>query len=466
MPDRDARRWTRLRPEALSEAKVHLHPGPRARRCRLVDLSPGGVAIQLPPSAEKPPKLGERVRLQIHFKDCRKVEVVAIVLHARQIIANTWRLGLEWIQNPQAWDGTNRREFQRLGTDPSSGFAARIPVPHIHGLWTRLGILDISPDRGLRVEGRGGPIWLLPGMEIDLHLDLPVVREQPLRCQVLWVRPDADNKVQSGLRILDLETPALQALDEWIAMAQIWSPRDLVSRGFPSPALPGQYRFRITGTQREQTDVLDWLRARSQGATRIGFEFLPLLPDVLNNHTLVGCWDGSRRVAAIALDLAPENRDGDPTEIVLDAAAFDPDWFDREIVRGLWAQAVRIFLATGRERFRLWCPPGRETLFARVGLMPCHTQAPIPHPLGRWVAIRRETILNGKGMPPSAWFWAYGEIGRFHARQGRFQLPRRATIERGLRLLVHLVLADLVLPRFKRRLAKAMEQWRIEAVGG
>jgi hypothetical protein len=31
--------------------------------------------------------------------------------------------------------------------------------------------------------------------------------------------------------------------------------------------------------------------------------------------------------------------------------------------------------------------------------------------------------------------------------------------------LVHLVLADLVLPRFKRRLAKAMEQWRIEAVG-
>lgn len=465
MPDRDARRWTRLRPESLSDARVLLAPGAHARSCRLVDLSPGGIAIQLPPSPEPPPKAGERVRLQIHFKGCRKVEVVGVVLHARQIIAKTWRLGLAWVQTPPDWNGTDRREFHRLVTAPSPGFAARIPVPHIHGLWTRLGILDLSPDRGLRVEGRGGPIWLLPGMEVDLHLDLPVVREQPLRCQVLWVRPDAETKVQAGLRILDLETPALQALDEWIAMAQVWSPRELVSRGFPSPALPGQYRFRITGTQREQSDVLEWLRARSRGSTRIGFETLPLLPEAVPNHTLVGCWDGSRRVAAIALDLAPENREGEPTEIVLDAAAFDPDWFDREIVRGLWEQAVRLFLSSGRERFRLWCPPDRQSLFARIGLVPCPTPAPLPDPSGCWVAITRETILTGKGMPPSAWFWAYGDIGRFHARQGRFRLPRRRNIERMVRLAVHVLLADLVLPRFKRRLARDMERWRMDSVG-
>jgi len=465
MSDRDARRWTRLRPEALTEARVELDPGPRARRCRLVDLSPGGIAVQLPPSADKPPAIGERIHLQIHFQDCRKVRVAAVVLHARQILANTWRLGLAWIQTPASWNGADRREFHRLVLEPEHGFAARIPIPHIHGLWTRLAILDISPDRGLRVEGQGGPIWLLPGMEIDLHLDLPVVREQPLRCQVLWVRPDAENKVQAGLRILDLEAPALQALDEWIAMAQIWSPRELLSRGFPSPALPGQYRFRTTGTHREQTDVLEWLQARGNGATRIGFESMPPLPVPAMHHALVGCWDGPRLVAAIALDMAPENAGGLSTEIVLAAAAFDIDWFDQEIVRGLWIQAIRLFLSTGRERFRLWCPAGRERLFARLGLADCTTNAPLPHPLGRWVAIRRETILTGTGMRPSAWFWAYGEIGRFHARQGRFRLPRRRTIERTLRMLVNIILADLVLPRFKRAVRREMEQWRSEVSG-
>lgn len=466
MPERDARRWTRLRPDSLTEAKVSILEGKNSRGVQLVDLSPGGVAFLLPRSPASPFAKGSVLRLGVRFREATPVEVPATVLHARQIPGGQWRLGVSWNQHPAPWNEEDRREFSRLAVPAEKRFGARIPVAHVQGLWTRVSILDLSSDRGLRVEGQGGPIWLLPGMEIDLRLDLPVLHELPLVSQVLWVRPMGESRVQAGLRILDLEAPALDALDEWIAMAQLWSPRDLVSRGFPSPSIPGQYRFRTTEAKSEYDTLRDYLNRCCHSGTRIGFEEmppLPLRPEV--GLTLVGCWDGDRLVAAIALDLVPEPDDGDAEEIVLTGAGFDPDWFDREILRGLWTQALRLFLASRRERMRLWCPQGREKIYEILGLSPVESHAPSPTSPGGWYAIRRETILSGSGMNPVVWSWAFAGVGKFHARQGNVRFTARSRISKLARQTLAAIVSDLFLPRTRRKLASQMELWRIQATG-
>lgn len=466
MPDRDARRWTRLRPDSLTEAKLSVVRDRASRAVELVDLSPAGIAFLLPKTPSCPYHKGDVLRLRLRFRGATPVEIPATLLHTRQVPGGAWRLGLSWNQHPPPWDGENRREFQRLTVPPERRFGARIPVSHVHGLWTRLSILDLSSDRGLRVEGQGGPIWLLPGMEIDLRLDLPVLHELPLVSQVLWVRPMEGSRVQAGLRILDLEANALQALDEWIAMAQLWSPRDLVSRGFPSPSIPGQYRFRTTEAKSEYEALRTYLDTCNHGGTRIGFEEMPSLPlRPEEGQTLVGCWDGDRLVAAIALDLVPEPTEGTDQEIVLSGAGFDPDWFDREILRGLWSQALRLFLASRRERMRLWCPMGREKIYETMGLVPVESHAPAPTSPGGWYAIHRETILLGRGMNPVVWSWAFSDVARFHSRQGNVVVGLRPRLAKLVRQGIAAVLSDLLLPRVRRKLAAQMELWRIQANG-
>jgi len=462
MSERDARRWTRLRPDTLTESTIHLVAGRRSRSADLVDLSPGGIAIELPPSARCPLEPGSKVRLRVRYRGLPRVELPAQVLHTRGRSGKPWRIGLAWLQTPPPWDGRDRREFTRLILSHDDGFAVRIRNDHVLGLWTRAAILDISSDRGMRIEGLGGPIWMLPGMEIGVHLDLPVLHETPLPCQVLWVRGDAPGKVQAGLRILDLEAPGLDALDQWIAMNGHWSPRELVSRGFHSPSIPGQYRFRSTEAKSEQVRLRAHLAECSDRATRIGFESLHPLADHSSRHSFIGCWDGTRLVASACLDLPPEGSEGDD-EIRLCAAGFEIDWFDTGILRGLWTQALRVFLASGRSRMRLWCPSGRERLFTQLGMQPADGE---PSPQGRWYALRSETVLIGSGLSPISWAWIYGEVSAFRARQGGLHLGLKKCLKRWMYMGLNLLLADLLLPGKRRRISHEMTAWCSDATKG
>lgn len=459
MSFRDARRWTRLRPDSITECTVSLISGGRSRPAELVDLSPGGIAIELPESTRRSFEKDERVHLRVRFRGLSKVELPALILHARHRPGKPCRIGLAWLQTPPDWDETDRREFPRLVTPPEDGFAIRIRNEHLLGLWTRAAILDLSSDRGMRVEGVGGPIWMLPGMEIGIHLDLPVLHETPLPCQVLWVRGDTTGKVQAGLRILDLEAPGLDALDQWIAMYGHWSPRELVSRGFRSPSIPGQYRIRSTEAKFELNRLHAHLVDCSTRPTRIGFESLPLPEEHLSRHSYIGCWDGERLVATLCLDTPPEGEPDDDA-IRLGAAGFEVDWFDTEILLGLWHQALRVFLASGRNRLILWCPSGRERLFGQLGMSPLDGATA---PRGGWYVLRLDTALIGAGISPVAWAWLYGEVGSYRARQGGLHLGAKKCLKRWLRMGLNLALSDILLPGKRKRIADEIALWCSEA---
>lgn len=455
MSERDQRRWIRLTPDSLTESTVQFLSEGRWQRCALLDLSPAGVALAVSAQHRGSMRPGERVRLRVRFRGLPRVELPAHVLRDDGVTGGPGRVALRWLQDPPSWDGRERREFPRLGIARDDGFSVRIANDHLLGLWTRASILDVSADRGIRIEGVGGPIWMMPGMLVDVHLDLPVLREAPLRCQVLWVRPDAAGRVQAGLRALDLEAPALQALDEWIAMSGLWSPRLLVSLGFEPPSIPGQYRFRSAEARRDRDALLAHLAESAGPAGRIGFEGLPPLPrEPATELGLVGCWDGDRLVASLALDLSPERSGGSPDEIVLAAAGFETDWFEQEILRGLWSQLLRVFLASGRLRLRLWCPEGRQKLYAMLGLEPDAEDG--------WWHLRRETVLVGTGLSPVAWAWVYGEASGYHARQGA-RLHWRKLLARFLRISLNAVLAEILLPRLRRRTGTELRRWCEEA---
>lgn len=466
MPDRDSRRWTRLRPESLTEARVGLVEGGHTDSVELVDLSPGGIAVRQDLHARTPPTVGRVLRVRLALRGSRPVVLPARVLHLRKLPSGIWRVAMAWLSHPPAWDQVERRDRPRLSLCASDGFSARLAVPHVHDLWTRVALLDLSSDRGMRIEGIGGPLWMLPGMDVELRLDIPAQLGEPIACQVLWVRPVEGGHVQAGLRVLDMEAPELEALDQWIVMARKWSPRDLLERSFRYPALPGQFRFRLTETRAEREELRQWLFTPATQSTTIGFEGLPPLPEHRERTIpLVGCWDGERLVAGIGLDTTPEVGTGMPDEVALVAAGFDPGWFHRQILRGLWNQALNIFLSSDRSHLRLWCPAGREAFFLRLGMRPISSEAEPPRSPGGWFALDRNTILHGSGMSAVSWNWTYGNISRFHARQGRWRPTWRQRIQRTRRLVEAVVLADLFEPRFRRRLRREMERWRFSAIG-
>lgn len=440
-------------------ATVQILDGSRSRKAELVDLSPGGIAVRLPSASRQPIQAGQRVRLRIVFRGQARVELPAHVLRVDGLTGAPSRLAMAWLQDPPSWNGADRRENQRLTIERDDGFSVRIANEHLLGLWTRAAILDLSSDRGMRIEGLGGPVWLLPGMLVDVHLDLPVVHEAPLRSQVLWVRPDASGKVQAGLRVLDLETPSLQALDEWISMAGIWSPRHLVARGFTLPPIPGQFRFRSAEARQDRNELFDHLRANTQREARIGFARLPGLPEETATEIgLFGCWDGPRLVASIAFDLTPERGGGRADEIVLLGAAFEVDWFEREILGGLWGQALRLFLASERSRMRVWCPDGRERLFSTLGM----SADGDPGADGSWYVLRRDTVLVGSGLSTFTWAWMYGQVSGYHLRQG-IRLAWKDQLARLLRIAIDTVLSELVLPQKRKRIGQELRRWCHEA---
>lgn len=455
MSERDRRRWARLQPDSLTESSTELLDGQKSIKARLIDFSPGGISLELPASLLTKLPSWPRIRLRVGFRGVERVALPARIVSIDAPPGEPIRVGFAWIQDPPVWTNTERREFPRLGVSREDGFAIRVFNEHIHGLWTRASILDLSSDRGIRIEGIGGPIWMLPGMTVDVHLDLPVIHELPLHCQVLWVRPDQSDKVFAGLRVLDLESPSLQALDEWIAISGIWNPRQLVSRGFASPSIPGQYRYRSAESALDRELLIAHLDSCSGRPTGFGFETQPVM--ACSDATLfgyIGCWDGQRLVASIAFDLSPEKSDGDPDVITLCRSGFELDWFEPEILRGLWSQALRLFIASRRPSMRLWCPIGRERLFAMLGMHPIH---PSGQP-GNWYELRRDTVLFGTGMSAFTWFWVYGEVSGFHARQGN-PVGVRKRMARLLRIALNTALAEVLLPSKKRRIRRELRAW-------
>lgn len=383
----------------------------------------------------------------------------ALVLGIEPYPDGSKRVAMRWIQDPPAWDGIERRASTRLEMVPDHGFTARIHNDHLLGLWTRVAIVDISPDRDLRIEGVGGPIWMLPGMQIDVRLDLPILHDNPLRCQVLWVRPDATGRVQAGLRVLDIETNTLIALDEWISMKGIWSPRELVSRGFTLPTVPGQFQYRSAEAHRDRDEVRRHLEECARRDTHIGFEPLVDLPE--ENATclgLIGCREGPRLVASVALDLTPERRGGSADEVELCVAGFELDWFEAEILKGLWNHIIRIFLTTGRARLLIWCPPDRERIFGMLGLRPLDGGFRDGH----WFALDRDTVMSGSGISPFIWVWIYGMPSGFHARQGA-HLSWKSRLARIVHGAINSLFAEIMLPRKLDRMGSELRCWCEEA---
>ena len=462
MAERERRRWSRLRPDSLAESTTALLDGRRVVKAGLIDLSPGGIALELPAANLTWLQRGPRVRLRIGFRGIRKVELPARIARIETRSGGPLRVGFAWLQDPPPWSETERREFPRLGVSREDGFTVRVFNKHIQGLWTRATILDLSSDRGLRIESMGGPIWMLPGMTIDVHLDLPVIHETPLCCQVLWVRPDHVGKVYAGLRVLDLESPSLQALDEWIAISGLWKPRELVSRGFASPSIPGQYRFRTAEAIRDRKELVAHLDACTGRPSSFGFESLPESTiDPEDTSGLIGCWDGQHLVASIAFELPSADADPSSGAITLVKAGFELEWFDREILRGLWNQTLRMFIASGRPLLRIWCPPGRERLLSLLGMRPAAgTEAE-----SRWYDLRRETILFGHGVSAFTWCWIYGEISSFHIRQGN-AIGLRRTAARLSRIAFNAVFEEVALPSKKRRIGRELRAWCEEATSG
>lgn len=419
---RDLRRWTRLRPEILTESRIRIL-GQANTKISLLDLSPGGIGLLSDPPQDFPQ--GQGLRLEIAFRNQEKVVREGIVRHSN----DGRELGLEWPSRPSPWDGLERRNVERLPLEEHSLWG-RVPIPHAHRVWTRLRILDINSDLGIQVETVGGPGYLLPGHVARLHLDLAFAGQLSWECQILWCRPSSAQGILMGLRLLELDPVLLEAVGQWLELNRARSPMALQRLGFRKSLPPGQFRFRkveVADELRELSNVIG-KREDSQDVLRIG------------------CWEGPRLVggADLIVDRALD-------QVRLESFHLHPGWLVPDAFLGLWEQVIRHFLGSGLRNLVLDHLAGRDRIFVLAGLKR------LPHG-GGWI-LRREAILFGSGIGSIRWRTLYGEVAEFargSANPDTRWRPRLAVLVRtGLWYL----LRDWREPAIRRSLHREIELW-------
>lgn len=453
---RDLRRWTRLRPEILTRCQVRIVEFHRKTPCKLDDLSPGGLGVVVADRAYKP--RDPVVMLEIRFKGqtlvVRSAELRRISDHPEGRC-----LGFAWRMVPQAWNQEDRRNQGRLKLPPDE-LLARLPLRHAHNVWTRLSVVDINSDYGLQVETRGGPAYLLPGHLAKLHLDLPHLHQMGWECQVLWIRPAEGQAMRMGLRVLDPDPALEEILAEWLQIRRDGSPLQLKSLGFGKDSLPGQYRFRKVEEDFERLALARFLDEAAQGK-RTGMERLQALDREDDQDAMrLGCWDGSRLVAAVTLDVIAEDVEDQGYSKIANFA-IEPDWLVPEVFLGLWEQTIRLFLASRQSTLMAWCPPGRETLFHLMGLQDT-AGLELPDQIGTWMKITRDRIVSGAGMNAVRWAHLYAGVSSFVIQHHGRSVPLRQRLARWRRLGMHSVLRDWREPVERRKLREAIRFWATE----
>jgi len=420
--ERDKRRWTRLRPEILTETRIRILDWPD-RRVSLMDLSPGGIGLIVDPPQESP--IDHPLRLEIKFGKQEKVVRQGIVRHCR----NGREFGFEWPSEPTPWNGIERRNHQRLDLEHMSLWG-RIPVPHAHHVWSRVRVLEIDAELGLRVQTVGGPGYLLPGHVARIHLDLAFAGPLSWECQVLWCRPSHGQGTLMGLRLLDLDVTLLEALGQWLELHRVRSPLALQRLGFRRTLPPGQFRFRKVEAAEELAELDGLLAPREPSTDRIR----------------IGCWEGPRLVGGADMVVDP----GSDT-CSLESIYLHPEWLVPDAFLGLWEQVIRHFLGTGTARLRLPEQEGLDRIVQLLGLKR------IPGSDG-WI-LRRASVLFGSGIGAIRWRHLYGEVSAF--ARGGFETSRawRPWIASLLRTGLWLLLRDWREPKIRRSLHREIELW-------
>ncbi len=456
---RDQRRWTRLRPEILTQCRVRIVEPDRKIPCTLVDLSPGGIGV-LADNAWK--DHGVPALLEIRFKGqplvVRSAELRRITPRPEGI-----RLGFAWRMEPQPWNGDDRRNRGRLAL-PADELFARVSLRHAHGIWTRMTVIDANSDYGFQVETRGGPAYLLPGHLAELHLDLPHLHRMGWDCQVLWIRPAQGQSMRMGLRVLDPDPALDEIVSDWLQIRRDCAPVQLRNLGFGKDSLPGQYRFRKVEEAIETRALRAFLDDMSRRLLRTGMERLHALdrPDDQDALSL-GCWDGQRLVAAMTLDVLATDAEEQGFSKITNYA-IEPDWLVPEVFFGLWEQTIRLFLASRQSILMTWCPPGRERLFRLLG-MEESAGLELPDGVGTWMSLSRDRIVFGTGMNAFRWSILYADVSLFVLQHHGKAFPRRKRLVRARKSGLFLLLRDWREPLEQRKLRTAVDEWAEEIHG-
>lgn len=151
---------------------------------------------------------------------------------------------------------TDRRGARRLSLGNGLSLKARIRHPFLYGRWCPITVFDVNRSLGFSFRSADASILLFEGMRIEIHFELPSIRQSPMQARVAWVHATRENEVRFGGECLSMDWSVHNALCAFLLVSRQWTPAHLKEVGFRARDVKGHLRYRTVKSMEDYAAVL------------------------------------------------------------------------------------------------------------------------------------------------------------------------------------------------------------------
>lgn len=421
-----------------------------------------------------------KVRLQTASQETHVADCTLMSKRERQGAAlPQWHLGLrrDDVHAPQGRD-TGRREDERLRLAPAVNLVARIRHPYLFAHWCRVRAYDVNRSMGFAFECEDPSLLIFVGMTLDLHFELPGMRDLPLKARVAWVFATDDHRARFGVSCMAMDFALHNCISDFLLVTRHWSPARLRAAGFRVQQVKQRLRFRTVQSREDYDAVLCLRRDAYVGAGRKPEGTPPeaMVGRLDAQSRILTAWHGSELVGSLTFafpdreDILLDSEGGFPGQaypvqvprkadlIEVSRLCIHPAYRSTDLLQGLFEHGMQHFLSSDRHWLLSSAVPELLPLYLRIGFKTlgatyCHPA--LGNAEHHLILAHRDVFLRGKGMRHAVWLGLFGDVLRFLVRNH----PRLFPLSLRLRLVPHLLMHPLMKRMSQARLRRAFKQY-------
>ncbi len=326
-----------------------------------------------------------------------------------------------------------RRENFRLPVAPALALNARLSHPFLFGQWSLMQVSDVNHSMGLSFDCRDPSILVFEDMELDIHFELPNLRQVAMSARVAWVHATEANHVKFGVACLDMPWALHNGICDFLLFSRHWTPLRLREAGFRARRVKNRLRFRTVKNMGDYAEVLYLRRDAYVGAGKKSADTKP--------EEMAGSLDGCSRIL-----MAHHHNDlvgsltftFPPTEdTVLDSQAGFPgkkypvalppkanlievsrlcihgEYRNTDLLQGLFEHGIKHFLMSDRHWLLTSAVEGLLPAYLRIGfvrLKASYRHPGLNHQEHHLILAHRNTFLWGQGMNLMVWNTLFSDV--------------------------------------------------------
>jgi hypothetical protein len=331
--------------------------------------------------------------------------------------------------------------------DETTPLSARAFNPFLYDEWAGCLLIAVGPDASLVFASEDPSLLLLPGISLDLDIEVPLDQETRFTGKILWIRRDGASTYFS-VRASEMSFPLSNAIGAHFVDGELCTPMQLAEFGISLRRFKDQFRFRFIATREEYLSLLSMRRKAYALAGKIDPEAAPDPEEMEfdNRSRLLAAFHGDVPVASVALTFGtaaeplraecfwPGKRyplPMPPRDSIIEARGLctEGEYRGGDLIQGMFEQIARTMLFSDRKWIATLATDALWPLYRRIGFRKTGAAIAVEALEGirhHLILLHRDSLLCGRNMSPIDWNYFFGPMVRDLIARGHLEPDRVA----------------------------------------